>query len=227
MQSSERTTSGAFDGERKRPVVSVTVRKTAGYVATAFWNHLQPSPFHIKGSTKLLPFAKDLFQALDNINPAAKRQRAITHKLLRGMFRLAGILIYKTRDSPAAVIAKLAVVAFFFAMRSCECTATPTPGKTKTINLAGIVFRDRNKKIVPNDSPEIVEAKRTSFAFKDQKNNEKNDARPQRQTDDQVLCPVHRPSSLVSCGLSQITTAPPPSTPFLLVKLSLQCHKSS
>jgi hypothetical protein len=149
MQSSEWTTNGAFDGERERPVVSGTARKTAGYVATAFWNHLRPSPFHIKGSTKLLPFAKDLFQAFDNINPAAKRQQAITLKLLRGMFPLAGVVILETCDSPAAVIAELAIVAFFFAMLSCKCTATPTPCKTKTINLAGIIFETDTSKLCP------------------------------------------------------------------------------
>jgi hypothetical protein len=55
--------------------------------------------------TQLLPFAKDLFQAFDNIDPTAKRQRAINpSKLLRGMFRLlAGIMILKTGDTPAAV----------------------------------------------------------------------------------------------------------------------------
>jgi hypothetical protein len=84
----------------------------------AFWHHLQPSPFHLKGSTQLCPFAKALFQAFNNVNPAAKRQQAITPKLLRGMFRLAGVAVDLTHDSPAAIIAELSIVAFFFAMGS-------------------------------------------------------------------------------------------------------------
>jgi hypothetical protein len=114
------------------------------------------------------------------------------------MFRLAGVAVLLTHDSPAAIIAELAIVAFFFAMRSCECTTTPTPGKTKTINLPGIIFRDRNKQVVPHDSPDLAEAEHVSLTFEDQKNNEKNDTRSQRRTDDPILCPVRRSASLVS-----------------------------
>ena len=139
-------------------MVSGTVQKAAGHVATTFRNHLQPSPFHLKGSTQLCPFARALVQAFNNVDPTAKRQRAITPKLLRGMFRLAGVAVLLTHDLPAAIIAELAIVAFFFAMRSCECAATSTPGKTKTINLAGIMFRDRNKRVVQHTSPDLAES---------------------------------------------------------------------
>jgi hypothetical protein len=37
-----------------------------------------------------------------------------------------------------------------------------------------------------------------SLTFEDQKNNEKNDTRSQRRTDDPILCPVRRSASLVS-----------------------------
>jgi hypothetical protein len=145
LRSSGWTTGGICDGQRKQPVVASTVQKAAGHVAAAFRHNLQPSPFHLKGSTQLHPFAKALFQAFNNVDPAAKRQQAITPKLLRGMFRLAGAAVALTHDSPAAIIAESSIVAFFFAMRSCECTTTPTPGGTKTINLAGAMFRNRNK----------------------------------------------------------------------------------
>jgi hypothetical protein len=114
------------------------------------------------------------------------------------MYRLAGVNIPATQDSPAAAIADLSISAFFFAMRSCECTTTPTPGKTKTINLAGIVFRDASKRIVPQESPAIHDAEYVSFTFEDQKNNEKNDTRSQRRTTDGVLCPVRRTASIVA-----------------------------
>jgi hypothetical protein len=114
------------------------------------------------------------------------------------MFRLGGVAHAVTHDTPAAIIAELAIVAFFFAMRSCECTTTPTPGKTKTISLAGIVFRDQDKRIVPHESPAIATAEYVSLTFEDQKNNEKNDTRSQRRTADRVLCPVRRAASLVA-----------------------------
>jgi hypothetical protein len=114
------------------------------------------------------------------------------------MYRLAGVTVPVTQDSPAAVIADLSITAFFFAMRSCECTTTPTPGKTKTINMKGIVFRDASKRIIPHASPAIHDAEYVSFTFEDQKNNEKNDTRSQRRTTDEVLCPVRRTASLVA-----------------------------
>jgi hypothetical protein len=89
----------AFAGKRKRPVVSGTVQKAAGHVAAAFQNHLQPSPFHIKSSNQLLPFAKHLFEAFDNIDPATKQQFAITRELLQGTFRLTSLMILETRHS--------------------------------------------------------------------------------------------------------------------------------
>ena len=97
-----------------------------------------------------------------------------------------------------AIMAELFIVAFFFAMRSCECTTTPTPGKTKTIDLLGILYRDCNKQIVLPESPDdLTTAEYVSFTFEeDQK---KNDTRSQRRTNDPVLCPVWRaPASLVS-----------------------------
>jgi hypothetical protein len=114
------------------------------------------------------------------------------------MFRLAGIGIAETHDSPFAVATEIAIVGFFFAMRSCECTTTPTPGRTKTIDLKGITFRDRYKQEVPHSSPQLHEAEYVSFTFVNQKNNEKNDTRSQRRTNDDVLCPVSRAASLVA-----------------------------
>jgi hypothetical protein len=176
-------------------VVASTVQKAAGHMATAFRHNLQPSPFHLKGSTQLHPFAKALFQAFNNVDPAAKRHHT---QAAEGMFRLAGAAVALTHDSPAAIIAESSIVAFFFAMRSCERTTTSTPGETKTINLAGVMFRNRNKQTVSHGSPDLADAEHVSLTFKDQKNNEKNDAQSQQRTDDPMLCPVRRTASLVS-----------------------------
>jgi hypothetical protein len=113
------------------------------------------------------------------------------------MYRLAGVGLAATHDSPLAVAAELAIVAFFYAMRSCECTTTPTPGRTKIINLLGMIFRDKRKKEVPHDSPHLMESAYVSFTFIDQKNKEKMDTRSQQTTGDPILCPVRRAASLV------------------------------
>jgi hypothetical protein len=125
------------------------------------------------------------------------------------MFRLAGAAAGLTHDSTAAIIAELSIVAFFFAMRSCECATTPTPGKTKTINLAGVMFRNCNKQTVLHDSPDLADAEHVSLTFEDQKNNEKNNARSQQRTNDPMLCPVCRSVSLVSRILRLVPSCRP------------------
>jgi hypothetical protein len=60
-------------------MVTSTLREATSHLATTFRNNLQPSPLHIAGSAQLHPATRSLFRAF------AKRQRAITPKLLRGM----------------------------------------------------------------------------------------------------------------------------------------------
>ena len=122
---------------------------------------------------------------------------AITPKLLRGMCTLAGLSLPMTHDLPAAIAADLAVVGLFFAMRSCENTTTPKPGKTKTVDMLGVTFLDREKREIPHDHPGLTLAVFVTFLFADQKNGEKNDRRTQERTDDPVLCPVRRAASLI------------------------------
>jgi hypothetical protein len=113
------------------------------------------------------------------------------------MFRLAGVGVPATHDSPAAVAAEIAIAAFFFAMRSCECAATKTPGRTKMLDSQGTNFRDKSKQAVHHGSLSLDDAEYVSTLYADQKNKEKNDTRSQQCTGDPVLCPVRRLSSLV------------------------------
>jgi hypothetical protein len=189
--------SGKINGERKTPMVSGTLRKATGHLATAFRNHLKPSPLHVEGSAQLLPATRSLFKAFTNADPAPKRQRAITPKLLRGMYTLAGSEFLETRDTPAAIAADLAILGLFFAMRSCENTTTPKPGRTKTVDMNGVTFLDSNKREIPHDHPGIALAAHVTLLFADQKNRDKNARRSQKRTDDPVLCPVRRAASLI------------------------------
>ena len=189
--------SGEIDGQRKHPVVASTVRQTASNLATAFRNNLQPSPLHIAGSAQLLPSARALLQAYANVDPAPKRQRAITPKLLRGMHTLAGLDFQVTRDLPAAIAADLAIAGLFFAMRSCESTTTPQPGRTKTVAMDGITFLDKEKQEIAHDHPGLAMAEHVTYLFVDQKNKDKNARRSQKRTADPVLCPVRRTASLI------------------------------
>jgi hypothetical protein len=178
-------------------MVAGTLRQATSNLATAFRNNLQPSPLHVAGSAQLLPATRSLFKAFANADPAPKRQRAITPKLLRGMYTLAGLDFPETHDTPAAIAADLAIVGLFFAMRSCENTTTPKPGRTKTVNMNGVTFLDSQKREIAHDHPGIALAAHVTLLFQDQKNRDKNARRSQKRTADPVLCPVRRSASLI------------------------------
>ena len=113
------------------------------------------------------------------------------------MYTLSGLEFSVTRDTPAAIAADLAILGLFFAMRSCENTTTPKPGKTKTVDMVGVIFLDNNKREIPHDHPGLSMAAHVTLLFADQKNGDKNARRTQKRTDDPVLCPVRRAASLV------------------------------
>ncbi|KAI2504383.1 hypothetical protein MHU86_10062 [Fragilaria crotonensis] len=118
------STNGDVTGTRPRPLVASTVRQAAGHLAAAFRNDLRPSPIHVTGSSHLRPFIRALFRSYENDDPPRNQQRAITPKLLRAMYLTAGTSVEITRDTEFAIISELAIMAYFFAMRSCEFTLT-------------------------------------------------------------------------------------------------------
>jgi hypothetical protein len=183
--------SGKLEGRHKEPLVSGTIKTAASCLAAAFWNDFQPSPIHIKGGTHFHPGIKALFKAFDNVDPPTKRQKAITPKLLRKLLEASqhSAII----DTAPAVVADLVIGAFFFAMRACEYTKPRSAGRTKCIDLAGIVFRTKNNAVIAHDNPRLLElAEYVTITFVNQKNGIKMDSRTQRRTKDPILCPVIR-----------------------------------
>jgi hypothetical protein len=145
----------------------------------------------------LRPSVKQLLNAFDNLDPPPNRQKAITPKFLRALHRLSGAESPASYNTAASVTAALAIVAFFFAMRSCEHTTTPNPGRTKKIDIGHVVFRNARKRILPADCS-LADAAYVTLTFVDQKNGEKMDVRTQQRTGDKVLCPVIQAHALVS-----------------------------
>ncbi len=97
------------------------------------------------------PSVKQLLNAFDNLDPPPNRQKAITPKFLRALHRLSGAESPASYNTAASVTAALAIVAFFFATRSCEHTTTPNPGRTSKIHILHVVFRNARKRILPAD----------------------------------------------------------------------------
>jgi hypothetical protein len=178
-------------------MVAGTVREAAGHLAKAFRDNLSPSPVHLPGLAHLCPSTHSLFNAFANADPAPKRQQAITPKLLRTMHTLASLEFREAHDNPAAIAADLAILGFFFAMRSYENTAAPQPGLTKTVDMLDIVFLDKDHRETPQDHPGISLAIYVTLLLSHQKNRDKGARPTQRRTDDPVLCPVRRAASLI------------------------------
>jgi hypothetical protein len=115
------------------------------------------------------------------------------------MHHLSGANNTLTNDTAFAIVAELSIVAFFYAMRSCEISFTPAPGRTKSIRLRGIVFRDKSNTEIPHNSPRLVQtAERVTVTFEDQKNGTKMDRRTHQRTADPILCPVKTLVSLIN-----------------------------
>ena len=168
---------------------------------------------HISGSNHLRPFVRSLLKAFDNADPAKNQQRAITPKLLRAMYLMAGTNVEATQDSEFAIITELVIMGYFYAMRSCEFTRTPQRGRTKLIRLRGIVFRDANNVEIDNtDGRRRADAERVTVTFENQKNGLKMDRRTHQRTSDPALCPVKCIASLVDRIYRTVPFAGPDTT---------------
>jgi hypothetical protein len=153
------------------------------------------------------PFVRMWLRACDNGDPPKKQQRAITPQLLRCMYERSGCGSGKKHDSEAAIVAEVAIVAYFFAMRSCEITETPTPGRTKITRLRGVIFRDQANWELDHHTGDLTTARRVTVTFENQKNGLKNDRRTHEKTGDPVMCPVLRLASLVQRILRRMPLA--------------------
>ena len=151
---------------------------------------------HVQGTTHLCPSIRSLLKASENLDPPARRQKAITPKLLRAVFSLAGGDATITKDTTMAVVSEIAIAGYFYAMRSCEFTRTLMPGRTKIITLGGMKFRDRSNNVIDHASPRLHRAARVTITFEDQKNETKQDRRTHERTNDPVMCPVLRLASI-------------------------------
>ena len=189
-------------------MVASTLRKTASNLASAFRSNIGHSPLHIEGSPNMRPFVRDWLKACDNTDPPKRKQKAATPQLLRALFEQSGAGTEAGRDTREAVVAELAIAAYFFAMRSCEITATTTPGRTKIMRLKCVVFRDATHREIPHSSEQdLPMARRVTVTFENQKNGLKMDKRTQERTGDSVMCPVRRLASLVLRVLDRIPGA--------------------
>jgi hypothetical protein len=129
------------------------------------------------------------------------------------MHTLAGTQVAVTENTAFAIVAELSIVAFFFAMRSCEISLTQSPGRTRPIRLSGVVFRDAAHREIDHRSPDFLKkAERVTITFEDQKNGTKMDRRTHQRTSDPVLCPVKCAAALVTRIYKRVPDVSPDTT---------------
>lgn len=150
------TQPGEIIGECKEPLAGVTIRQATLSLAKTFSNSFGWSPFHDKGdyNRRLTEDYNNLLKAYENVTPNMKLQKAITQDLLRCLAQSSPFSV--TNDTKDHAI-DLAIGLYFFAMRSCEYSKTPTPGKTKMITLGGIKFFTTNRIEINHQDPQLIE----------------------------------------------------------------------
>jgi hypothetical protein len=190
-QTARWSVSGRLEGQHTEPLVANTLRAATSCLAASFRDNFESSPLHIPGSQNLHPSIKALFKAFENVDPPTSRQKAITPRLLRKLFEASHHPSIK--DTAPAVVADIVIGAFFFAMRSCEYSKPHINGKTKCVDLDGLIFRTANNTVAPHSDPELlVISEFVTVIFVNQKNGKKMDSRTQRKTGDPHLCPILR-----------------------------------
>ena len=200
---------GRPTGTRKEPVVASTLRKNTSNLTAAFWQHIGQSPLLLPGSSHMRPFVRMWLKACDNGDPPKRQQRAITPHLLRSTYERSNGLSNQRNDSEEAIAAEIAIVAYFFAMRLCEITETPAPGRTKMTRLRGVTFRDQSNREMNHHSEDLATARKVTVTFENQKNGLKNDRRTHEKTGDPVMCPALRLAFLVERVLRTVPMAGP------------------
>jgi hypothetical protein len=158
------------------------------------------APLHNQNGANFHPLIAEMFSGYTNVDSPPERRRAITPKLLRYLFQLTGAGKVTTMDLGVTyIMAELAVIGFFWAVRSCENVTPPVPGKTRIIRFRNIMFRIALNAILPHTSSLMVlsRAERVSVTFDNQKNGQKLDTRTHQRTGDGVLCPSVRFASIV------------------------------
>jgi hypothetical protein len=189
-------------------LAGATVRTAAGHLAAAFRDNFKLSPLHVPDGSRLLPSFTALFKALDNIGDPPNRQRAITPKFLRYLHRLGSNGPPKACAIDHAV--DLLIAGFFFATRPCEIVRTKNPGKTKTLQLRDIIFRDSSRRIIPHDDPRLLDrVEFVTVTWRNQKNGKRLDSRTQRRTRDLLLCPALRLGRVVQRVLCTVPNVTP------------------
>ena len=102
-----------------------------------------------------------------------------------------------TTDPQLIAFYQLVIMAFFFAMRSCEyLKVSGKPRRTKPLCMRNFQFTS-NHKVIPLDSPNLADADCVTITFEYQKSDKRDEQVTQQRTDHSLLCPVKACATII------------------------------
>ena len=173
-------------------LVSSTCKTAVHNVAKAFTASGRLDPrFDLSGNT--VPFLQRLFRGYSNNDPGTEQQKAIPWPLIQEMCARPC-----PRDSPLDIFAKLMLLAFFFAMRSCEYLKVDKAEERRTMPLRkrNFVFM-KNHTVLPHSSLLLEHADSVTIYFEFQKHDLRNDSVTQSKTGHLRDCPVKTAAAVI------------------------------
>ena len=180
---------GEYSRGSKRDLAQTTVREAMDQVAAVFRANRRDHPF--KDGTKL-DFEVDLlmkgYRAAD---PPEEQEVALTPSFLRQTYNRAS-------NAKERHLSLLYIVAFFYAMRSCEYLITQGSRKTTNVCLRDIEFRNHRGGTITHQSLDIFGVAAVSVTFREQKNGDKWDRTTHEATADPLMNPVRVLAHLVT-----------------------------
>ena len=157
------------------------VKATISDVAATFRTHDRPDP-RLDPDGKVAFILQRQLRGYSNTDPGEKPQQALSADVIEKLHAMSLLPDDKIK-------ANLLIVAFFFAMRSCEYSTVSGTRRTKIIRLGGIRFYI-GKRLIPHDSPILHRATSGTLLFEYQKNDSRNETVTAHKTYHPTMCPV-------------------------------------
>ena len=174
-------------------LVASTCETAVNNVGKAFTATGRLDPRHDScGDT--VPLLQRLFRGYKNNDPGTTQQKAIPWPLIKQMCaRPCG-----NRDSPLDIFSKLMMLAFFFAMRSCEYLKVEKSEERRTSPLRkrNIVFM-KDHTVLDHSSRYLEQADTVTLYFEFQKRDLRNDSVTQAKTGHSRDCPVKAAAAII------------------------------
>ena len=180
-----------YSAKTNKVLAAGTVRSSMDHVAQTFRDNDEPYPkLDRSGNTSSLLLRQ--LKGYTNLDGNEIQQKAIPPLLIRKLAE------NQSTDNNLAA-GQLGVVAFFFAMRSCEYLTTPTPKhkkRTKILCINNIRFFTKGK-LIPHHSKNLHRADTVTITFEMQKSDERNESVTMHRTGDKIICPVIMAANIV------------------------------